>query len=321
MKKVEIMVKISVIIPTCNNEADIAKCLKTLKNQKFRDFEIIIVDAHSTDKTVDIARKYGAKIEYETVGTAWAACNVGAKIAEGEILIFTDADAYFPENWLRDIEGKFRNDVELVAWGGEDIIEREENYFETAVFQLDLARIGAKIDPKKRIRGCNCAFRKDIFLTEGGFNDRLSAMGEQELLYRLARKKHKMKFNSKIYVYHHRRKNFGGLFKQFFRNGIGTINALKMSKEVYSIYHILPLLGILVFLFWVLVLAMDIAYVLIFIVAYMLSLLLRSLHIILETKKWCYLPILPIIIAIREIGFSLGLFYGMFNYKKPAKKM
>jgi len=315
------MVKISVIIPTCNDERYISKCLETLKNQKFGDFETIIVDGHSKDKTVEIAKKYGAEIEYEKIGTAWAACNVGAGVAKGEILVFTDADAYFQENWLSDIQKEFESDKELVAWGGEDILGEAGDYFEMAVFQIDLARLGGNVDPKKRIRGCNCAFRRDIFLAEDGFDPRLSSMGEQELLCRLAEKKHKMKFNPKIYVYHHRRKNFGELFKQFFRNGIGTMNAMVIGKRIYSTSHILPLFSIPAFVFWILFLAAETTYILIFIAIYVLSLVFRGAITVAKTRKLEYTLILPIIIATREIAFGMGLFYGVFTSKKPAKKM
>ena len=53
---------ISIIIPTLNEEKYIERCLKSLKNQSFRNFEIIVSDSYSTDDTVKIAKKYGAKV-------------------------------------------------------------------------------------------------------------------------------------------------------------------------------------------------------------------------------------------------------------------
>ena len=52
------MVIASIIIPTYNEEKDISKCLESLENQAFKDFEIIVVDDGSTDKTREIVRKF-----------------------------------------------------------------------------------------------------------------------------------------------------------------------------------------------------------------------------------------------------------------------
>jgi len=49
---------ISVIIPVFNEEKFLPRCLESLKNQKFKDFEIIVVDNNSTDKTAEIAKKF-----------------------------------------------------------------------------------------------------------------------------------------------------------------------------------------------------------------------------------------------------------------------
>ena len=56
------MVKLSVIIPSYNEEQDIGECLESLKKQSFKDFEIILVDDGSTDKTIEIAEKYDIEI-------------------------------------------------------------------------------------------------------------------------------------------------------------------------------------------------------------------------------------------------------------------
>jgi len=80
--------KISVVIPTKNEEKNLATVLKDLP--KSVD-EIIIVDGHSTDDTVKIAKRYGAKILYEKVGKGFA-LRKGMEAARGDIIITMDAD-------------------------------------------------------------------------------------------------------------------------------------------------------------------------------------------------------------------------------------
>ena len=61
---------VSVIIPTYNSEKTLAKCLKSIKNQSYRNIEVIVVDRFSKDRTVEIAKSYKAKVyqlDYERV--------------------------------------------------------------------------------------------------------------------------------------------------------------------------------------------------------------------------------------------------------------
>jgi glycosyltransferase involved in cell wall biosynthesis len=67
------MVKISVIIPAFNEEKFLGNCLFSLKEQNFKDFGIIVVDNNSTDKTAEIAKKFGAILVSEkNQGVAFA---------------------------------------------------------------------------------------------------------------------------------------------------------------------------------------------------------------------------------------------------------
>ena len=92
------MPKISIIIPALNEEKSLPYTLESIKEQDFNDFEIIIADAGSTDKTVAIAEKYGCKIVKG--GMPAVGRNSGAKAANGEWLLFLDADVYLSDKFL-----------------------------------------------------------------------------------------------------------------------------------------------------------------------------------------------------------------------------
>lgn len=97
-------VKISIIIPTLNEELLLPVLLESLNQQSFKDFEIIVADASSKDKTRQIAQEFGAKIV--AGGLPGLGRNNGAKIALGEYFLFLDADVKLDPNFLTDLINK-----------------------------------------------------------------------------------------------------------------------------------------------------------------------------------------------------------------------
>ncbi len=90
--------EVSIVIPTLNEEKYLPKLLKSINNQTFRDYEIIIADSNSSDDTVQIARKYGARIVKG--GMPAVGRNNGARVAKGKFIFFFDADIILPKDFL-----------------------------------------------------------------------------------------------------------------------------------------------------------------------------------------------------------------------------
>lgn len=91
---------ISIIIPAWNEENYLPKLLDCVKKQTYKNYEIIVADAESTDRTRQIARKYGCKVVKG--GMPAVGRNNGAKAAKGEILLFLDADIELNKCFLKD---------------------------------------------------------------------------------------------------------------------------------------------------------------------------------------------------------------------------
>lgn len=89
---------LSIIIPTLNEEKYLPKLLKSIKKQTFKDYEIIVSDANSKDRTREIALKYGCKVV--NGGIPGVARNNGAKVAKGDYLLFLDADVKLEEDFI-----------------------------------------------------------------------------------------------------------------------------------------------------------------------------------------------------------------------------
>ncbi|HLD97795.1 MAG TPA: glycosyltransferase [Candidatus Nanoarchaeia archaeon] len=90
---------LSIIIITKNEEKCLPRLLESIKRQNFRDYEIIVSDAQSTDRTREIALAYGCKIVEG--GLPSVGRNNGARVAKGEILLFLDSDVVLPNDFLR----------------------------------------------------------------------------------------------------------------------------------------------------------------------------------------------------------------------------
>jgi len=94
---------ISVVIPTLNEEENIGKVIDEVKSELDRygyKYEIIVVDGYSTDGTVEIAKKHGAKVIFDSIGKG-SALRKGMEYAKGSILVSMDADLSNKPNELR----------------------------------------------------------------------------------------------------------------------------------------------------------------------------------------------------------------------------
>ena len=89
---------ISIIIPTLNEEKYLPKLLDCIRKQSYKDYEIIVADSNSKDKTRQIAKKYGCRIVKG--GMPAKGRNNGAKAAKSEILLFVDGVIHFDNDFL-----------------------------------------------------------------------------------------------------------------------------------------------------------------------------------------------------------------------------
>ena len=90
---------VSIIVPTYDEEDLLPRLLASIGSQSFSDYEVIIADAGSIDKTTQIAEAFGAKVI--NGGLPGPGRNLGAKASKGELLLFLDADVVLPgTEWL-----------------------------------------------------------------------------------------------------------------------------------------------------------------------------------------------------------------------------
>lgn len=99
--------KVSIVIPTLNEEKTLPGLLESIKIQDFDEYEVIVADAKSTDRTREIAAEYGCRVV--DGGRPAAGRNAGAAAANGEFLFFLDADVIIPPGFIRNVYNEMQD--------------------------------------------------------------------------------------------------------------------------------------------------------------------------------------------------------------------
>lgn len=120
------MPKFSIIIPVYNVEKYIDGCLKSVMNQSYKDYEVIVVNDGTKDNSMDIVKNYDVKvIEQKNQGLS-AARNTGVKHAKGDYLIFLDSDDSWNENLLEEISKSLKNNPDVVRFQIQETYEDKD---------------------------------------------------------------------------------------------------------------------------------------------------------------------------------------------------
>jgi glycosyltransferase involved in cell wall biosynthesis len=144
---------LSVIIPARNEETCLGLCLESLVAQVGVDFEIIVVDDHSTDRTREIAQSFrGVQvIAAGPLPDGWTGKNnalaAGARAAQGEWLLFTDADTvHLPGSLARSLHEAKRHGAELLSYSPQQIVK---GFLEKSVMPVIFAELASCYRPSE----------------------------------------------------------------------------------------------------------------------------------------------------------------------------
>jgi len=209
---------ISIIVPAYNEEKYLPKCLEALTHQDFPlPYEIIVVDNNSTDKTKEIAKKFGAIVVFESQKGVIFAKQKGLLSAKANIVAVTDADTKPPKNWLSIIYQSI-DKPEVIGVGGPVVAfdgpKWHKDHLKRSFWLVSL--LSKIAGDAVYVMGNNVAFTKAALLSSGGYDTRFS-MGEDEwgILGKL-KKKGKVLFNKNLVNYASGRRAKNGPFYLFF---------------------------------------------------------------------------------------------------------
>ena len=175
---------LSIIIPSLNEEKYLPLLLDSIKDQKFnQEYEIILADAGSKDKTIEIAKSYGCKIT--TGGLPAKGRNEGAKIAKGDLLLFLDADVILEEGFLLESLKKFKQEkLDICAFFLIPITEDKKIKIFCYLFGNLPMKLSEKIIPHGAM---GILVKKSIHKKIKGYNEEIKLCEDHDYVRRAAK--------------------------------------------------------------------------------------------------------------------------------------
>lgn len=225
------MYTLSIIIPTYNAEKYLPSLLEKIKNQSIKEYELIIIDSSSKDKTVGIAKQYTDNVivipqsEFDHGGTRVKA----AQIAKGEILVFFTQDALpYDDKTIENIIKVFEDEKVGAAYG------RQLSYEDTNLFGKhlrefnygDITLIRTKDDIKKygiktaQLSNSFAAYRKSVLMQTGNFKDGLILGEDVYTGAKMILAGYSLVYTNEAKVYHSHSYTVWEEFKRYFDIGV-----------------------------------------------------------------------------------------------------
>ena len=226
--------RVSVVVCAYNAERTMDQCLASLEELDYPDYEVIVVNDGSYDRTLEIARNYGycRIIDQPNKGLS-VARNVGAEAATGEIVAYTDSDCVADPDWLTYLVAKMEAS-DLAACGGPNFPPLEDNLVPAAVAVSPGGPTHVLISDEiaEHIAGCNMAFRREALLQLGGFDPIYRAAGDDvDVCWRFQDAGYTIGFSPAAVVWHFRRNTVAAYCAQ--QRGYGKAEALVYSKHPF----------------------------------------------------------------------------------------
>jgi glycosyltransferase involved in cell wall biosynthesis len=230
----------TVVIPTLNEENNLPRLLADLQNQSYKNFQIIVVDAKSKDKTQNIAKKYKVNLIISDKKNVSHQRNLGAKEAKTEWIVFMDADNRIPKNYLIGLKRHVMtlNPDILSTWFKPDTNVRQDKFTATLMnIFIDLN----KNSPTPYVMESMILFRKKSFEKLGGFDTTIGWREGEELLKRAHKLGMKFEFvKNPRYKYSFRRFKKSGsprLFQSMIKMEILRITKGKLPEDKAKKYY------------------------------------------------------------------------------------
>jgi GT2 family glycosyltransferase len=257
------MLRTSIVIPTKNNINTIDRCLFSLMPYYRQGYinEIVVVDGHSTDGTLEVIEGYPVKLVFDegkgNIGTAY---DIGWRNAQGELIILLDSDVYLKENFFPKVCELLSDDkVGWISCAARAVVTNSltKAQDEDWIWHINMlspslswflrlyTRIASGGNQDARCGGPCMIVRRTCLETVNGFQGLSSAalgvgtggcVGDISVSQRIANRGWRTIWWGDAPIYHHPRTTFKGLAKQFY--GYGKAEAyMQMEREFASNYR------------------------------------------------------------------------------------
>jgi biofilm PGA synthesis N-glycosyltransferase PgaC len=254
------------VIPAFNSADTIRYTLSSVLSNDFprSKYEVIAVDNGSTDRTVDICRKFPVEVVSCPKKGQGAALNRGIKKARGNIICITNSDVVVSKDWLKKISEYFENNPGVDGVGGPVLspLHKHKNnvqkftgelYVEDQMFpeKVTVAQY-MKMYSGGLLGSANCAYKKSALVSIGGFDESL-LFTEVDICWRLIKAGKHLIFDPQIKVVHMGfPSSLQEVFKQQFKWGKGSTELMKKYRsgnvkndlkwEISSLYYLIKVI-------------------------------------------------------------------------------
>lgn len=319
--------KISVLLTAINSENNLKNCLKSIRKNNYNKkyYEIIYVDAGSSDNSLKTAKKFGAKIIVKKNANIPEGRNLGIKNSKGEILAFTDTDCVVDKNWLKEIDLELSKEG-VLAVGGPNLIPKAKTWFEKCIgtalntYFGSLGSISGLIKEKRTavrsVAANNAAYKREIIKDVGLFDEKLITGEDPDLNLRIRKKGFKIIYSPKIKVWHYRRQTLKKFLKQMYYYGVGRVKLIKKHKIISDILYYMP-----IFLSAVSILLAIYNFNLFLktvLIAFLTFFLILFIGIFIKSKDFICSLTGPVFLSLGYLAYFLGYFKEII---KPVKKV
>ncbi len=218
---------ISVIVPVYNDYKGLDDTLKSLVNQDYSGYEIIVVTNNSNNSTLNVSSKYKSEFPHlvrtfkeNNIQSSYAARNKGIINSNGSILAFIDADMTVKEDWLTKIIGSLEKNKADYLGCRVEIYEEKSTVF-SKYNKMTGFPIERYINTDNFAPTCCLVVRKKVFSEVGFFDSRLVSGGDTEFGNRVYRHKYRLHYDPDIIMCHPARSSFKKIISKTFRIGMG----------------------------------------------------------------------------------------------------
>jgi O-antigen biosynthesis protein len=222
---------VSVIICAYNAERTMLPCLESLRKLDYPNFEVIIVDDGSRDRTAEISLDFPEfrLIRQPNKGLS-VARNVGLHAARGDLIAYTDSDCVVDPHWLT-LMVRTLTEKNFDGCGGPNYAPHEDGWVEACCAASPGApcHVLTADDVAEHLAGCNMVFSKAALVKIGGFDPQFTSAGDDvDICWRILDSGMRLGFCPSAFVWHFRRNTIKAYYGQ--QRGYGRAEAMLYAR-------------------------------------------------------------------------------------------
>ncbi len=214
-------IETSIVIRTLNEERHLERLIEGIRQQSYTGWELVIVDSGSTDRTLDIARRYTSNIFHiaKEEFTFGRSLNLGCRQARGRCLVFVSAHTYPLNNtWLGNLIRPFQDNSIAMVYGRQRAVETSRLSEERDLERLFGVTSKILIDEPFGHNG-NAAIRASLWL-EQPFDETLTGLEDLDWARKIQQLGYRVYYAADAAVYHVHDESLRQVYRRFFREGV-----------------------------------------------------------------------------------------------------